>query len=57
MFDLDDGAMLKITIASWYTPNDRSINKEGITPDIEVVRTYDDINTMKDPQMDKAKEL
>lgn len=57
MFDLDDGAMLKITIASWYTPNDRSINKEGITPDIEVIRTYDDINTMKDPQMDKAKEL
>lgn len=57
MFDLDGGAMLKVTIASWYTPNDRSINKDGITPDIEVVRTYSDINSMKDPQMDKAKEL
>ncbi|MBR5027073.1 S41 family peptidase [Candidatus Saccharibacteria bacterium] len=57
MFDLDNGAMLKITIASWYTPKDRSINKDGITPDIEVARTYEDINTMKDPQMDKAKEL
>lgn len=57
MFDFDSGTMLKVTIASWYTPNDRSINKDGITPDIEVVRTYEDINAMKDPQMDKAKEL
>ena len=57
MFDLSGGTMLKVTTASWYTPKDRSINKEGITPDIEVIRTYEDINTMKDPQMDKAKEL
>ncbi len=57
MFDFDSGTMLKVTIASWYTPNDRSINKDGITPDIEVVRTYEDINAMKDPQMDKAREL
>ncbi len=57
MFDLSNNSMVKVTIASWYTPKNRSINKEGITPDIEVVRTYDDINTMKDPQMDKAKEL
>lgn len=57
MIELSGSSLLKVTIADWYTPEGRSINKEGITPDIEVERTYADINTMKDPQMDKAKEL
>ena len=57
MIEVSGSSLLKVTIADWYTPNGRSINKEGITPDIEVERTYEDINTMKDPQMDKAKEL
>ena len=57
LFTLSDGATLKVTTAEWYTPNDRSINNEGITPDVEVSRSYEDINKMRDPQMDKAKEL
>jgi len=57
LFDLSGGTKLKVTTASWYTPEGRTINGEGITPDVEVERTYDDINTMKDPQMDKAKKL
>ncbi len=58
LFDnLSGGALLKVTTAEWYTPNDRSINKEGITPDIEVERSYEDINAMRDPQLDKAKAL
>ena len=57
LFTLSDGATLKVTTAEWYTPNDSSINGEGITPDIEVLRSYEDINKMRDPQMDKAKEL
>ena len=58
LFDgLSGGATLKVTTAEWYTPNDRSINGTGITPDIEVERTYEDINSMKDPQLDKAKAL
>lgn len=32
-FQLSDGTTLKLTIARWYTPNNRSIDKEGITPD------------------------
>ena len=35
-FDLADGSMLKLTIARWYTPNDISIDKEWIHPDIEI---------------------
>lgn len=57
LYDLSGNTILKVTTAEWYTPNDRSINNEGITPDIEVERSYEDINAMRDPQMDKAKEL
>ena len=57
LYDLSGGTVLKVTTAEWYTPKDRSINKTGIVPDIEVERTYEDINVMRDPQMDKAKGL
>lgn len=57
LYNMSSGATLKVTTAEWYTPKDRSINLTGITPDIEVGRSYDDINAMRDPQMDKAKEL
>ena len=57
LYDLSGATVLKVTTAEWYTPNDRSINKTGITPDVEVERSYEDINAMRDPQMDKAKAL
>lgn len=57
LYDLSGATVLKVTTAEWYTPNDRSINKTGIKPDIEVERTYEDINAMRDSQMDKAKSL
>ena len=57
LFDLSGGTVLKVTTAEWYTPNERSINGEGIQPDVEVGRSYEDINAMRDPQMDKAKKL
>ena len=57
LYTLSTGTVLKVTTAEWYTPLDRSINGTGIKPDVEVERSYEDINAMKDPQMDKAKEL
>ena len=57
LFNLSNGATLKVTTAEWYTPNERSINGEGITPDKVVERSYEDINKMRDPQMDAAKAL
>ncbi len=38
VIELDDGSGLKLTIAKYYTPKHRSIQEEGITPDV-VVKT------------------
>jgi carboxyl-terminal processing protease len=54
ILQLDGGGTLKVTIARWYTPNDKNIDKEGIVPDTEVKRTDDDIKAARDPQMDAA---
>ncbi len=34
--NLENGGVVKVTIARWYTPNDKNIDKEGIKPDVEV---------------------
>lgn len=57
LYNLSGGTELKVTTAEWYTPSDRSINGDGITPDVEVERSFEDINAMRDPQLDKAKKL
>jgi len=36
VFPLSDGSSLRLTTALYYTPNGRSIQASGITPDIEV---------------------
>jgi carboxyl-terminal processing protease len=36
VIELEDGSGLKLTIARYYTPNGRSIQEKGITPDIYV---------------------
>ncbi len=57
LLEVDGSALLKVTSAHWYTPKDNSINGTGIEPDIEIERTYDQINKGIDPQLDKALEL
>jgi carboxyl-terminal processing protease len=57
MIDLDNGSILKVTSAHWYTPNGTGINETGIEPDVVVERSYEQINKNEDPQLDKAKSL
>lgn len=33
ILNLSGGSQLKVTVARWYTPNDKNIDKTGITPD------------------------
>lgn len=53
--DINSGALLKVTVAKWYTPSGKNLNGEGISPDQEVELTADDINSGNDPQMTAAK--
>lgn len=55
LINLPDGAQLKVTVARWYTPNGKNINKEGIVPDVSVELTPENINSGVDPQLDAAK--
>lgn len=52
--ELDDGSLLKITVARWFTPKGKNIDKEGITPDQVVERSLDDYKVGRDPQLDAA---
>lgn len=51
---LGDGGVLKVTIARWFTPSGKNIDKEGIEPDQEVKRTEEDFTANRDPQRDAA---
>ncbi len=52
--DLKDGSLLKVTIARWFTPAGKNIDKEGIKPDQEVKITDEDIKASRDPQLEAA---
>jgi carboxyl-terminal processing protease len=51
---LGSGGELKVTIAKWYTPNGKNIDKEGIQPDVKVEISDDDLKNGRDPQKDQA---
>jgi carboxyl-terminal processing protease len=53
----DNEGMIGITVAAWLTPNGRTIEGTGLTPDIVVERTDADFDAGRDPQLEKAIEL
>lgn len=55
--DLPAGAGIHITFAKWLTPKGTWVHKKGLKPDVEVKITQKDIDSKKDPQLEKAKEL
>lgn len=48
---------INITIQKYLTPNGTDINKKGITPDIEVKLTEEDVKNKNDLQLKKAIEV
>ena len=55
--DLSDGSSMKITIATWMTPEGDFINEKGLTPQVEVKMTAADVEKNRDPQLQKAVDL
>lgn len=53
----EDGGAVRITVARWLTPKERQIHKLGLTPDVVVPISDDDIKNDRDPQLDKAVEI
>ena len=54
LVNLSGGATLKVTIARWYTPSGATISEKGITPDITIDRSPEDIDAGRDPQLNAA---
>ena len=57
LVDITPETSLKVTVARWLTPKGNSISQKGITPDVEVKMTPEDIAKGKDPQMEAAVKL
>lgn len=49
--NLPDGSAIKVTIARWFTPNDKNIDKQGIEPDINIEQKN---NSNTDAQLEAA---
>lgn len=54
--ELSNDEMVKITIARWYTPSGKNIDKEGISPDVDIHMSEDDYRSGNDSQLNKALE-
>lgn len=54
---LSDGSSLKITVALWYTPNDKNINEQGIKPDVEVKEDWSKEKVGEDIMLKKALDI
>ena len=54
---LSDGSLLRVTTARWFTPNDRAIHGEGLTPDVVVEFTVEDAEAGRDAQLERAIEI
>jgi len=51
---LQGNASLKLTVARWLLPSGKSIEGNGIMPDIKVKMTENDIKAGRDPQLQRA---
>jgi len=51
--DENQGAV-RVTVARWYTPNERQIHETGLEPDVLIEFTEEDFEAGTDPQLDEA---
>lgn len=54
VMDLPGNTSIRLTTARWLTPKGRNISKEGITPDVVIDRTPQQMQKDIDPQLEAA---
>ena len=54
--DLEDGSSVRVTVAEWFTPDERPIPASGLVPDLPVDPPADPAAD-QDPQLDRALDL
>jgi carboxyl-terminal processing protease len=57
VFDLADGSSVHVTSARWYTPDRHQIDQQGLSPDIAVEATQEDIDNGRDVWLNQAVEF
>ncbi len=55
--NFSDGSALKITVAEWYTPHGKNINKEGVVPNVVIKLDPEKEKPGVDTVLNKALEL
>jgi carboxyl-terminal processing protease len=56
-FQMQDGGTARITISKWLTPDGRTIQEQGLTPDVIVELTEEAVAAGEDPQLEAAIQL
>ena len=54
---LSDGSTLKITVAKWVLPSGKTLEGNGLVPDVDVKITEEDAKNKYDRQLEKALEI
>lgn len=57
LISITDDTDIKVTVARWLTPNGVSISQNGITPDVVIPLTREDIENAEDLQREAAFEI
>jgi len=57
LLGIGDGAGVSVTVAQTYSPHGRPLNGTGLTPDIQIERTPEDLAAGNDPPLDRAVQL
>ena len=56
-FKMEDGSLLKLTVAKWFTPGWKNIDIAWVSPDIEILLTDEDYKNKYDRQLEEAKKI
>ncbi|MEZ4591656.1 MAG: S41 family peptidase [Chloroflexota bacterium] len=54
VYDLSDGSSVHVTASRWYTPDRHQLDQQGLTPDILVTVTQEDIDNGRDAVLNQA---